>query len=84
MLVMSDVTDPSRVHTMTKGEGKAEVIENQGDAGLSIISITVRNQPVMKIRSGNHLRRTFLWRPLAQNSTEVSPGHIVNVEMLRA
>ena len=27
MLVMFDVTDPVRVHTMTKGEGRAEVID---------------------------------------------------------
>lgn len=26
MLVLSDVTNPVRVHTMTKGEGKAEMI----------------------------------------------------------
>ena len=30
MLVMFDVTDPGRVHTMTKGEGKAEVIDLKG------------------------------------------------------
>src|SRR4029077_19265130 len=30
MLVMSNVTDPVRVHTMTKGEGKAEVIDLKG------------------------------------------------------
>ena len=30
MLVMFDVTDPVRVHTMTKGEGKAEVIDIKG------------------------------------------------------
>lgn len=30
MLVMFDVTDPVRVHTMTKGEGKAEVIDLKG------------------------------------------------------
>lgn len=30
MLVMSDVTDPVRVHTMTKGKGKAEVIDLKG------------------------------------------------------
>ena len=30
MLVMSNVTDPLRVHTMTKGEGKAEVIDLKG------------------------------------------------------
>ena len=30
MLVMSDVTDPVRVHTMTKVEGKAEVIDIKG------------------------------------------------------
>jgi putative transposase len=30
MLVMSDVTDPVGVHTMTKGEGKAEVIDLKG------------------------------------------------------
>jgi hypothetical protein len=31
ILVMSDVTDPCRgVHTMTKGEGKAEVIDLKG------------------------------------------------------
>ena len=27
---MFDVTDPVRVHTMTKGEGKAEVIDLKG------------------------------------------------------
>ena len=30
MLVMFDVTDPVRVHTTTKGEGKAEVIDLKG------------------------------------------------------
>ena len=30
MLVMFDVTDPCRVHTMTKGEGKGEVIDLRG------------------------------------------------------
>jgi hypothetical protein len=30
MLVMSNVTDPVRVHTMTKGEGEAEVIDLKG------------------------------------------------------
>ena len=30
MLVMFDVTDPERVHTTTKGEGKAEVIDLKG------------------------------------------------------
>src|SRR5262252_8969262 len=30
MLVMSNVTDPCRVHTMTKGEGKREVIDLKG------------------------------------------------------
>lgn len=30
MLVMSNVTDPCRVHTMTKGEDKREVIDLKG------------------------------------------------------
>jgi putative transposase len=30
MLVMSDVTDPCRVHTMTKGESRAQVIDLKG------------------------------------------------------
>ena len=30
MLVMLNVTDPCRVHTMTKGEGKGEVIDLKG------------------------------------------------------
>ena len=33
MLVMSDVTDPWGVHTMTKGEGKSEVIDLKGLLG---------------------------------------------------
>jgi hypothetical protein len=30
MLVMSEVTDPVRVRMMTKGEGKAEIIDLKG------------------------------------------------------